>query len=367
MTHLNDAENALGELFFIGITGLELDPHQGKLIQDLHIGSVLLFAQNYDSPAQACELTRDIQMLRSQLPLFIAVDQEGGRVQRFKKGMSQIPSAKLIGDHGSSKIAFEISRIMAKELRAVGINVNFAPIADIHTESKNPVIGDRAFGSTPEKVSVMVSAFIRGHILEKVLPCIKHFPGHGDTTLDSHEALPSVATLRDILLERELIPFTKGIKAHCELLMTAHMMVPALDPLNPVTLSSYCLEQLLRTEMRYRGIIISDDMQMKAITDHYGSDDAPVLALNAGCDMLIYRSFDEGITALESVRRALHKGSISPKRILESKHRIQQLKRRILLPYTPPQVEQLHSHLLTPENQQVLAQLEKKRSKKKVN
>jgi beta-N-acetylhexosaminidase len=306
------------------------------------------------------ELIEAVQSNRPKdsLPLWVSVDQEGGRVQRFKKPFSILPSAEIVGATGSPKLAYELAEIMARELKAVGVNINFAPVADINTNPKNPVIGPRAFGSKEEEVSKMVTAIVRGHLTQGVLPCVKHFPGHGDTHLDTHYALPKIDTDLETLRSREMLPFAKAFKSKCSMVMTAHILNPHLDPAVPGTLSQKTVQGLLRDELKFKGIIFSDDMEMKAIADHYGIEDAPVMAIQAGCDQVIYRSESAGMAAYESLMRALESGRLDPKRVMESSDRLRQLKKEVLLPHKPPVISEIPSQIGTAENTAKIAEIE---------
>ncbi len=333
MSNLTAARDALGELFIIGFNGLELADDTAAFLSQARIGGVILFAQNYESPGQVAELINQIQECRHDLPLWVSVDHEGGRVQRFKKGFTRIPDAASISAKDSPKLAFEIAEVMAKELKAVGVNVNFAPVADINTNPKNPVIGNRAFGASEEEVTKMTSGILRGHLVHGVQPCVKHFPGHGDTTQDSHFALPKVDTPLETLQNREFRPFVRAFKSRCSMVMTAHVICTQIDPDRPATLSSKILREILRKELRYTKLIISDDMEMKAITDHFGAEDAPRLAVQAGCDILIYRSEAAARHAYSALLKALDEGTLAPELVLEAANRSRELKNEFLVPY----------------------------------
>lgn len=349
MALIDDARNNLGELFITGFSGLELSDETASFLSQARIGGVILFSPNYENPAQVAELCNQIQECRTDLPLWISVDHEGGRVQRFKKPFTKIPEMQQIGNTDSPRLAFEISELMAKELKAVGINLNYTPVADINTNPKNPVIGARAFGDTEDRVSKMVSAFVRGHLVHKVQPCVKHFPGHGDTNTDSHFALPKVDTPLETLRDREFKPFVKGFKSRCAMVMTAHVLMPELDPKYPATLSKRILREILRGELRYQKLIISDDLEMKAITDHYGAEEAPKLAIEAGCDLLIYRSESGARHAYEALAQALEKGELDPKLVLEAAERSKALKKDVLMPYEPINISAMADQIGTPD------------------
>ncbi len=361
MATLDEARDALGELFIIGFNDLELADETASFISQAKIGGVILFSHNYENPGQVAELTNQVQECRAgELPLWIAVDHEGGRVQRFKRVFTRIPDAASIGAVDSPKLAFEIAETLAKELKAVGININFSPVADIATNSRNPVIGPRAFGNNEEIVSKMVSAFVRGHLVQGVQPCLKHFPGHGDTSTDSHFALPRVDTSLEVLREREFKPFVKGFKSRCAMVMTAHILNSKLDAERPATLSKKILREILRQELRYFKLIISDDLEMKAITDHYGAEDAPRLAIEAGCDLLIYRSEAGARHAYEALLKALESEKLSPELVVEAAQRSRELKKEVLLPYQAITISELNQKVGTPENLAVIQQLGQK-------
>ncbi len=357
MSLIRDAQDALGELFIMGFSGLELSQETAEFIRHSKIGGTILFSPNYESPAQVAELTTQIQECRSELPLWISVDHEGGKVQRFRKGFTRIPEAADIAATGSPTLAYEISSLIARELSAVGINLNFCPVADIHTNPKNPVIGSRAFGDNEEDVSKFVTAMVRGHLTNGVQPCVKHFPGHGDTSVDSHLALPKVQTPLETLVDREFRPFTRAFKSRCSMVMTAHILFPGIDPDYPATLSKKILQGILRDELRYSRIIISDDMEMGAITDHYGAEDAPRLAVEAGCDLLIYRSEAAARKAHAALTEALENRTLAPEVVLGAANRSRSLKRDVLGSYRSPVIAEVGRHVGTAENQAVVDQV----------
>ncbi|MEO5969480.1 MAG: beta-N-acetylhexosaminidase [Bdellovibrionia bacterium] len=350
MATFTEAQRALGELFIIGFSGLELAEETSAFISQAGIGGVILFSLNADTPAQIAELTNEIKACRNDTPMLISVDHEGGRVQRFKKGFTKIPEAAAIAAMNSPKLAFEISEIVAKELKAVGINLNFCPVADIATNPKNPVIGNRSYGITEEAVSKYVTAVIRGHLVHGVQVCVKHFPGHGDTSVDSHLALPSVDTPLEVLREREFKPFQKAFKARCGMVMTAHILNTKIDSQFPATLSKIFLQDILRKELRYEKLIVSDDLDMKAIADNYGAEEAPRLALEAGCDMLIYRTEATARHGYESLIKALENQTLSAETVLRSVERVMAFKREHLAMCPPVSIPSVSAQLATTEH-----------------
>jgi beta-N-acetylhexosaminidase len=249
-----------------------------------------------------------------------------------------------------------VARICAAELKAVGVNLCFAPVCDINTNPKNPVIGDRAFGDTEDLVSRMITASVRGYLMGGVQPCMKHFPGHGDTDKDSHFDLPRVSTPLATLREREFRPFVRASKSRCNMLMTAHILLPELDPEFPATLSPKILKKILREELRYTRVIFSDDMEMKAVTEHYG-EKAPVLALKAGCDALLYRSEAASRRAYEILSQALENGELDPKSVLESVDRLRALKKSTLTPFEPPAPGAWKEVVGNPSHREIIAKI----------
>jgi beta-N-acetylhexosaminidase len=347
MSNLPEAKQLLGELIIMGFSGLELSTETQAFLTQARIGGVILFAHNAESPVQIAELNNEIQSCSKEAPLFISVDHEGGKVQRFKKGFTLIPEAASIAALKSPKLAFEISEVIAKELKAVGINLNYYPVADIATNPKNPVIGNRAYGDNPETVSKFVSAVIRGHLLHDVQVVAKHFPGHGDTALDSHFALPRVDTPLEVLRSREWMPFQKAIRSKCGLIMTAHILHSTIDPDRPATFSKRFLQDYLRKELHYDQLIISDDLEMKAITDHYGAEDAPRLALEAGCDLLIYRSEEAARHGYTALVRALEERKLSEEIVFAAARRVQYFKKTRLKKHTPIAIPSVSRQLAT--------------------
>ena len=352
---LQSARKELGQLFMMGFDGLELADETSAFIAQAGIGGVILFALNYESPGQVAELINQVQECRADMPLWISVDHEGGKVQRFKKGFTKIPDAATITASASPRLAFEIAEMMGKELKAVGINLNYSPVADINTNPKNPVIGVRSYGPDEETVSKMSSAFVRGQLIAGVQACVKHFPGHGDTSQDSHFALAKVSTPLKTLREREFRPFVKAFKGRCNFVMTAHIVNPTIDAKYPATLSPTFLREILRKEIRYTKIILSDDMEMKAITDHFGAEDAPRLAIEAGCDILIYRSEAAARHAYASLLKDLESGKLKPDYVCEAADRIRGIKRECLIPYQAIVVGDLSQKIGTAENLALVA------------
>ena len=320
----------VGQLFLVGFNGYSVPADFKKLIQEHHIGGTIYFKRNVQSPAQLAELSNEIQFScrTSEIPpLFISIDHEGGKVNRLVKPFTKFPGNDYLGELGSPKIGFEFGAILGKELKAVGININYAPVVDVNTNDDNPVMKNRMFSRDPEVCGRLGSAVCRGLQKMNVMAVAKHFPGHGDTTEDSHFALPRVDKTLAELEAIELVPFKRVIRSRVEGIMTAHILNPHLDTKYPATLSEATIEGLLRKEMRFSKIVFTDDMEMKAISDHYGPEEAAVMAVKAGCDVLIYRG-DQGIHvgAIEAVIKAVENKKIPMATLEKAYARIQSAK-----------------------------------------
>jgi beta-N-acetylhexosaminidase len=316
----------------IGFDGTRLPTETIRLIKEYKIGGVILFRRNVDNPSQIFELCQKLQRLSTSYPLLIAVDHEGGRVCRLPPPFTQFPSSLALGRCRSFSLTYAMAEVMAKELKAVGINMNLAPVLDVNTHPQNPVIGDRSFGNSPTLVSTLGLAVIAGLQDLGVIACGKHFPGHGDTVLDSHQRLPVVSRGLRRLQEIELKPFSHAIANRLASVMTAHVLYPALDPKYPATLSKRVIQALLRTKMGYEGLVLSDDLEMGAITDQWDVSNASVRALLAGVDLLlICHDIKHQRNAIEAVKRAVVSGKVSEKRLNTSIQRILRLKERFLM------------------------------------
>src|SRR5689334_15666085 len=320
----------------VGFLGTRVSQDLAAFITEYNPGGVILFSRNLESIEQIVELTNDLQRCSPKSPLLIAIDQEGGRVSRLPKGFTIFPPCELIGRCHSGELAYAAGATIAKELRAVGINMNMAPVLDVNSNSDNPVIGDRAFGSSADTVIEMGLVTAAGLQDSRVVACGKHFPGHGDTNVDSHKELPVVEAPRERLEAVEFPPFRRAAAAGIATLMTAHVLYRALDDQLPATLSPNIITHLLREEMGYDGVVLTDDLEMHAIVDHYGSGEAAVRAFLAGCDMLlICKERDREIAAFEAMEKAVASGTIGTSRLDQSVARIQRIKQRYLLPYRP--------------------------------
>ncbi len=328
----------IGQLLIGSLPATTIPSELRALAREFQLGGVILFSRNIEAPEQVAELSRDTQELAAELPLWVSVDQEGGRVARLRAPFTEWPPMATLGRSGDPKLATRFAAALAAELRAVGITLDYAPVLDIHTNPKNPVIGDRALAETADLVATLGAAIVRGLQDNGVAACGKHFPGHGDTSVDSHLELPIVEHPPDRLRRVEFVPFREAIKAGVAFIMTAHVLVPSLDEEQPATLSPRIVRALLREELGYGGVILSDDLEMKAIAKTLAVPDAAVQAIAAGCDGILICSGNVEVqaTTLEALVHAVESGAIPYKRLEDALTRLRRTKERFLAsPVTP--------------------------------
>lgn len=339
-----DIRRHVGQLAILGFPGHEITPDLKTIAREFDLGGVIFFGRNVADPAQVLALSRQARELASELPLWISVDQEGGRVARLKDPFTVWPPMMTLGrmpEADGERLARRFAHALATELKAVGINLDFAPVLDVHTNPKNPVIGDRAFGERATQVARLGRAIIETLQGEGLAACGKHFPGHGDTSTDSHHELPLVEHPLERLREVELVPFRAAIEAEVASIMTAHVLLPALDEELPATLSPRVVDAILKREMGYRGLVLSDDLEMKAIAQRYGAADAAVRAIAAGCDAFLVCGPDAEtqVRALEGVIRAVESEELPLTRVEDALARQRRVKERFL-PAVPASLEE---------------------------
>lgn len=322
----------IGQMLICGFQGTTLGEELVQLIKENHIGGVIYFSRNLENPKQVHQLSKDLQEINREAgnpPLIISIDQEGGVVSRLVEGVTLFPGNMALGATRDTQGVYEAAKISGEELRALGINLNYAPCVDLYNNPLNPVIGVRAYGQDPVLVGEMGKAAVRGYQESNVAASIKHFPGHGDTNIDSHLDLPVIEHQMERLLEVELIPFKAGIEEQVDVIMTAHILFPALDPSLPSTLSPKTIDQWLRKELGFQGVIITDCLEMNAIVQFYGQEEAAVKAVEAGVDLLLYsHRADRQKGAIEAIYQAVQEGRIAEERINQSVERILALKQR---------------------------------------
>ncbi len=330
-----------GQMIMAGFEGTALTPETEDLVRNHHVGGLILFSRNYENPEQLHTLIRDLQDVATSTstgqPLFISVDQEGGRVARLTEPFTKYPPLCCLGHAQSESLAYRFGQSLAAELVDVGINMDYAPVLDVHTNPENPIIGDRAIASDPDTVARLANSFIRGFKDKGMIPVGKHFPGHGDTHLDSHLDLPTVTRDAATLEAVELVPFRETIAQGLEVIMTAHVIYTAWDKKNTATFSKTILQDILRQKLGFQGVIMSDDLEMKAVENYFPFDAFPRMGVEAGLDMfLICNSVEKVKTLHDQLIRDVDNGAIPTAPIQQSVERILHLKKNLTPPPTHP-------------------------------
>lgn len=334
-------EQKIGQMVMFGFPGYTLSKETRNFFEKHYIGNFILFERNYKSVQQLVELTTDLHGISKDFIPIIAVDQEGGRVIRFKKPFTSLPSAQTIGriiknNEKAIKISYEIGKILGSELSAVGVNMNLAPVLDILTNERNSVIGDRSYGADPLLVSQIGLSLVAGMQDQKVIACGKHFPGHGDTEVDSHKGLPVVHHDIKRLWTRELRPFNHCIKNGMLAIMSSHVKYDKIDDKFPASLSEKIIGKLLRKAMGFTGIVLTDDLGMGAIKKNYKITEAGVLSVKAGNDIvMVCNDIEEQKRVYDALCEAVIKKEIEEYKINEAVGRILRIKRQFLEPFKP--------------------------------
>lgn len=350
--------HAIGQHFIGGFDGTEVTPALVTLIKKYRIGGFILFKRNIASPRRVQKLIANLQKL-STTPLFIGVDHEGGNVFRLGPPFTQIPPMATVGKYyrRTKKIGtvFQLGELLGRELRSVGFNWNYAPVVDVHSNPKNPVIGKRAFGPDPQVVSRCAGAVVKGLHAAGVLSCAKHFPGHGATIVDSHLDLPVLNDPGRLLWKRDMFPYRKLIaKKLLKTIMVAHVSYPELDENDCATLSRPIITDLLRKKLKFKGVIVSDDLRMRAIADRYGLNEASLRFFQAGGDMaMICRDPALQMEAIDFVTEQLKGDAPLRKHFVQSWARIIKVKKEILKVKPPLPITLLPSL----EHQKIVEQL----------
>ncbi len=338
----SEKPHSLGQHFIVGLCGTSLDEWDKRILGGLRPAGILLLKRNFDHTLPYREWLEKLSLLQADIKNYVerddiifSLDHEGGKVHRTPKPITHFPAAQKY-----SAYAAKVAKCMAIELKSLGVNLSWAPLADIHSNPKNPIIGERAFASTPEKVAEVACDFARALQSNGVLGCAKHFPGHGDTSVDSHLELPSLNLNKQQLIERELQPFKALIGMEIPFIMTAHILFPHIDASCPATLSNTILTEILRGLFDYRGIVVSDDLDMKAVSREFKSEENIGRAMSAGCDMFIVArnpdpKTDRPLTLAKYLYRCLNSKVCSEKVLHSSCDRINKLFKNQLKHYNP--------------------------------
>jgi len=322
-------DEKIGQLITVGIDGYNLDDNAKGLIESKKVGGIILFKNNVNDSNQLLQLINSIKETNStnKIPIFISVDEEGGRVNRFPKEIKALPSNKIVGNKNDSNLAYDIGKDIGYALSSFGYNMDFAPVLDINSNPNNTVIGDRAFSSDKNIVANLGANEIKGFKSSNVICVAKHFPGHGDTATDSHYSLPIINKTIEQLQELEFVPFKKAIEEKVPAIMVSHILLPNVDDTNPASMSKTIITDILRKDLNFDGVVVSDDMTMGAITNDYDISEACIKAINAGTDLLLVcHGYDNEVKVINSIKEAVNNKTISMDRIDESVYRILSLK-----------------------------------------
>ena len=340
-------------LFCFGFEGTRLPDHLRSLL-DAGLGGVILFARNLRTLEQICRLTAEVNTAASA-PLLVGVDQEGGRVTRLPAPFLTAPAAAALGTADDPALTKSLARAVGRELLAAGFTWNLAPVLDVRTNPANPVIGDRAFSQDPDRVARHGVAAIQGLTESGVLATAKHFPGHGDTVADSHLTLPESLQSSSRWRAVEFVPFRRAIQAGVPLVLVAHLSCPALDPASPTSLSHPVITSILREELGFDGVVVSDDLEMSAIADRFDLGEAAVRFLEAGGDLaLICHNTERQRAAVEAVEKAVQSGRLSEARLAASLERIALLREWVGTHRTPVNVQTARAFVGSADHQQLL-------------
>jgi beta-N-acetylhexosaminidase len=345
-----DIRKQLGELLMVGFMGQEMTADLAAHIRDLQPAGLIFFSRNISAPEQLAQLTRDIQTLALQelgRPLFLAVDQEGGSVARMGPPFTQIPDAVSLGRTGCESVR-HYSRLTSREMFQVGLNLNLAPVLDVNSAGSAGVMARRSFGDDPSLVTQCGIAAISASQDENIMATAKHFPGLGRTHHDPHHDLPMVSADVEELERTDLPPFRAAIQADVACVMTSHTLYPALDPDNPGTFSSTILRNLLRAQLGFDGVLITDDLEMGAVVERYSQADAPIAALQAGADLLLVcNDLEKMHLTAEVVLDGLNRGMLDSHDLSLSLTRLVKLRKMYLDPPHLADVATVAAHFST--------------------
>ena len=324
----------LGQLFVFGFDGHSLSLDAKDLLKKEKLSGAILFSRNVHSLEQVVDLNCQIlDASPKNYPALISVDQEGGRVARLKDICTPVPSMRRLGDLAKNipDLPYRTGAMMAREMVSMGFHLDFAPVVDVDTNPQNPIIGDRSFSSDPQQVAALSAAFIKGMQAGGLAACAKHFPGHGDTHVDSHLDLPVLEHDLKRVNAIELLPFQSSIEAGVASIMTAHILFKSLDSKHPATLSPFILKGLLRQQLGFEGVIFSDDLEMKAVADRYSIKELVKLGLLAGVDLfLICKDMGKIHEAIRAVHQLVDSGEVPMSYVEEALKRVENLKNRFI-------------------------------------
>ncbi len=352
----------IGQLVMVGFAGHDVPAELRSLAAEFDLGGVIVFGRNVGSPEQVADLVRQLRELGVEQPPWIAIDQEGGRVARLRKPFTEWPPMAALGRSGDRALAARFARALAAELKLVGVTLDFAPVLDVLTNPANPVIGDRAISERMEVVADLGRTIIEALQAAGIAACGKHFPGHGDTATDPHHTGAFVDHSPERLRAVEFVPFRAAIEADVASIMTAHVLVASTDDSRPASLSRRIVHDILREELGFDGLIISDDLDMRAVADTYTLDQSAVLAIEAGSDVVLLCGADQGrqALALETLVHAVEAGRLPYAQIEDVVGRHRRVRDRFLpamAGWRPPSAAALRATLGCDEHQAIAEEM----------
>ncbi|WP_099156620.1 beta-N-acetylhexosaminidase [Virgibacillus ndiopensis] len=324
-------DEKIGQMIFAGTSEETLTANTKKLIHGDKVGGIIFYKENLKSPKQSVKLLNQIKKVNenSRLPLFLGIDQEGGRISRLPGDLVDIPTNEKIGQINNEQFSYKIGSVLGEQLNSFGFNLDFAPVLDVNSNPDNPIIGDRSFGNNPEVVGNLGVQTMKGIQSQHIISVVKHFPGHGDTSVDSHLQLPKVNKSLAELKSLELKPFAYAIKNGADVVMIAHILLPKIDSEYPATMSKKIITDMLRKQLNFNGVVITDDMTMKAITNNFDIGRASVKSVKAGSDIiLVAHDYNKVVSVFDSLKSAVENGELTEERIDKSVSRIIDLKRK---------------------------------------
>ncbi len=331
-------EEKIGQLVISGFYGTTLDENILKLIKENKISGVILFNRNVKDSNTLLSLNNSLKESNknNKLPLFISVDEEGGSVTRMPRDIKRLPTNKYIGSLNNKDLSYKVGEILGEQLSYFGFNMNFAPVLDINSNPNNPVIGDRSFGNNKDIVAGLGTSTMKGIQSKNIISVVKHFPGHGDTSVDSHVNLPVVNYDINRLNSFEFVPFKTAIQNGADAVMVGHILLPKIDNKYPSSMSYKIVTNILRKDLGFNGLVVSDDMTMGAITENYSIEEAAVKSINAGVDLLLVcQKYENTENVLKALKEAVLNGTISKERLDNALYNIISIKKKYLLNKEP--------------------------------
>ena len=327
-------DEKIGQLVISGFYGTTLDENILKLIKEDKISGVILFNRNVKDSSTLLSLNNSLKESNknNKLPLFISVDEEGGLVTRMPKDIKRLPTNKYIGSLNNKDLSYNVGEILGEQLSYFGFNMNFAPLLDINSNPNNPVIGDRSFGNNKDTVAILGTSTMKGIQSKNIISVVKHFPGHGDTSVDSHVNLPVVNYDINRLKSFEFVPFKTAIQNGADAIMVGHILLPKIDSKYPSSMSYEIVTNILRKDLGFNGLVVSDDMTMGAITKNYSIEESSIKAINAGVDLLLVcQKYENTENVLKALKEAALNGTISKERLDNALYNIISIKKKYLL------------------------------------